>query len=199
MAQDFECAKSPLGIARHPRQTARMTDTKETRWSGQYLAVFSEGRWEYVSRVRGIGAVVLLAIDEDENGRYVILVEQYRVPLGANCLEFPAGLVADIEEGETSEQSAAKELEEETGYRAGRLENCGRFCSSPGMTSETFTLFRATDLEKIGDGGGTESEDISVHRVPLDQVAAFVDAKRGEGCVIDVRVMALLVAGMLID
>ncbi len=174
-----------------------MTDTKETRWSGQYLAVHSEGRWEYVSRVRGIGAAALLAIDKDESGSYVILVEQYRVPLGANCLEFPAGLVADIEEGETPEQSAAKELEEETGYRAGTLENCGRFCSSPGMTSETFTLFKATDLEKTGDGGGTESEDISVHRVSLDEVAAFVDAKRREGCVIDVRVMGLLVAGML--
>lgn len=156
------------------------------------------GRWEYVGRVRGIGAAALLAIDEDTDGRrFAILVEQYRVPLEAHCLELPAGLVGDNEEGETPERAAAKELEEETGYRAGTIENLGRFCSSPGMLSETFTLFRASQLEKVGEGGGTESEDIAVHCVALDEIAAFVAAKRAAGCVIDVRILTLLGAGLI--
>lgn len=174
-----------------------MNDDPQTRWSGKYLAIHTQGRWEYVSRVRGIGAAVILAIDEDKDDEaggapHVILVEQYRVPLGANCLELPAGLVGDEEEGEAIDTAAGRELEEETGYRAARLENLGRFCSSPGMTSETFTLLRATGLEKVSDGGGTAHEEITVHRVALDGISDFVAAKRGAGCVIDVRILALL-------
>ncbi len=60
-----------------------------------------QGTWEYVSRARGIQAAVILAIDDGE----VILVEQYRVPLGKRCLELPAGLVGDEEEGEAPETS----------------------------------------------------------------------------------------------
>ncbi len=177
-----------------------MAENRTTHWSGDYIAVHQEDRWEYVSRVRGIGAAALLAIDKDADGaRHAILVEQFRVPLGASSLEFPAGLVGDIEDGETPLAAAAKELEEETGYRAGEIENLGRFCSSPGMTSETFTLFRATNLEKVGEGGGTESEDITVHRVPLDSVADFVTAKRDAGCIIDVRLLTLLGAGWIAD
>ncbi len=175
-----------------------MGEDRQTRWLGKYLAIHTQGRWEYVSRVRGIGAAAILAIDEDESGApHVILVEQYRVPLGANCLELPAGLVGDEEEGEAVATAAGRELEEETGYRAGRLENLGRFSSSPGMTSETFTLLRATALEKVSDGGGTAHEEIVVHRVALSEIAAFVEAKRREGCEIDVRVLALLGAGFL--
>jgi ADP-ribose pyrophosphatase len=173
-----------------------MTEEKITHWQGNYLAIHSEGRWEYVSRVRGIGAAVILAIEEGDDGDHVILVEQYRVPLKANCLELPAGLVGDEESGEAPETAAARELEEETGYRAGEIENWGRFCSSPGMTSETFTLFRAGKLERIGEGGGTGHENITVHRVALNAIADFVAAKRAEGCVIDVRILALLGTGI---
>ena len=176
-----------------------MTDSKKTHWAGNYLAIHQEGQWEYVSRVRGIGAAVLLAIDNDQDGDHIILVEQYRVPLKANCLELPAGLIGDETAGENAETAAARELEEETGYRAGRIENLGRFCSSPGMTSETFTMLRATDLEKVSEGGGTTDENITVHRVALRDIPAFVAAKRGEDCVIDVRILTLLGARMLGD
>ena len=72
----------------------------ETVWEGKYLIVRKQGTWEYVGRARGIHAAVILAIDEDEEGRHILLVEQYRVPLGRNCLELPAGLVGDDAEGE---------------------------------------------------------------------------------------------------
>src|SRR4051812_13835882 len=90
---------------------------EETVWEGKYLAVKRRGSWEYVSRTRGISAAVILAIDEGE----AILIEQYRVPLGRNCLELPAGLVGDDSEGEAAEAAAIRELEEETGYRAAAM------------------------------------------------------------------------------
>ena len=60
------------------------------------------------------------------------------------------------------------------------------------MSSEGFTLLRAEGLTRTGNGGGVESEDIVVHRVPLEQVPAFVDRKRAEGCAIDVKMLILL-------
>lgn len=170
-----------------------MDEPVETVWSGKYLIAKKRGTWEYVSRSRGIRAGVILAVDAGD----VILVEQYRVPLGRACLELPAGLVGDIDAGETVEQSAQRELEEETGYRADNIENLGEFYSSPGMASESFTLVRATGLTKVGDGGGDGDENIVVHRVPITDVAAFVAAKRAEGLGIDVKLLLLLAGSIL--
>lgn len=160
----------------------------ETVWSGRFLEVRKEGRWEYVARTRGVGAAVILAVDEGE----VILVEQYRVPLGARCLELPAGLVGDEEEGEEIEAAAVRELEEETGYRARRMVTLGRFHASPGMSSEGFTLLRAEGLERTGEGGGTGGEEIEVHRVRLADVPALVERSRLEGTAIDAKLLLLL-------
>ena len=169
----------------------------ETRWEGRFITVKQQGNWEYVSRSRGTHAAVILAIDEDADGRHILLVEQYRVPLGKYCLELPAGLVGDDSAGEAPELAAVRELEEETGYRAAEWLTVGEFYSSPGMVSESFTLLRATGLTKVGEGGGVDGEDIAVHRVPLPEIAAFIAAKRAEGCGIDVRVAMLLAGGLL--
>ena len=169
-------------------------EPEEVMWQGRFIAAKRRGKWEYVSRTRGIHAAVILAIDDG----HVLLVEQYRVPLGANCLELPAGLVGDDVEGEAAESAAIRELEEETGYRAGHMIELGRFHSSPGMVSEAFTLLRAEGLERVGDGGGTEHEEIEVHRVPLAEIPAFVAAKRAEGCAIDVKLL-LLMSSVLLD
>lgn len=169
----------------------------ETQWEGRFITVKQQGTWEYVSRSRGIHAAVILAIDDGPDGRHVMLVEQYRVPLKVQCLELPAGLVGDDTAGEAPEIAAQRELEEETGYRADHWRTVGEFYSSPGMVSESFTLLVATGLTKIGEGGGVDGEDIAVHRVPLDGIADFVAAKRAEGCGIDVRVAMLLAGGLL--
>ena len=169
----------------------------ETRWEGRFITVKQQGNWDYVSRSRGIHAAVILAIDENSDGRHILLVEQYRVPLGKYCLELPAGLVGDDSAGEAPELAAVRELEEETGYRAAEWLTVGEFYSSPGMVSESFTLLRATGLTKVGEGGGVDGEDIAVHRVPLPEIAAFIAAKRAEGCGIDVRVAMLLAGGLL--
>jgi ADP-ribose pyrophosphatase len=114
------------------------------------------------------------------------------VPLQRRCLELPAGLVGDETEGEDVATSAARELEEETGWRADRIEIVGDFASSPGMVSETFTLVTAHGLTKVGEGGGVPGEDITVHRIALSDVHSFVAAKRAEGVVIDVKLLLLL-------
>ena len=157
-------------------------------WEGRFLAAKQRGKWEYVSRTRNVGAAVIVAIDDG----HVILVEQHRVALGTRCLELPAGLVGDDVEGEAAEIAAIRELEEETGYRAEQMIELGRFHSSPGMSSEAFTLLRAEGLTRTGAGGGVEGEDIEVHRVQLDEVPRFVAARRRAGCAIDAKMLLLL-------
>jgi ADP-ribose pyrophosphatase len=130
----------------------------------------------------------MLAVDQ---GR-VLLVEQWRPALQGRCLELPAGLVGDEQEGESVEAAAMRELEEETGYRAARMVNLGRFHASPGMSSEGFTLLRAEGLTKVGEGGGVEGEDIVVHRVPLADVPDFIARKRAEGLAMDAKLLLLL-------
>lgn len=165
----------------------------ETIWEGRFISVKRRGRWEYVSRTGGVRAAVILAIDDG----HVLLVDQYRVPLGRRCLELPAGLVGDEDAGESITVAAARELEEETGYRAGRVEEIGEFCSSPGMVSESFTLVRAHDVVRVGDGGGTADEGIVVHRVSLAGIADYVAARRRDGMAIDVKLLMLLGAGIV--
>lgn len=168
---------------------------EEVMWEGKFVTAKRRGRWEYVGRSRGIRAAVILAVDStgDEED-HVILIDQYRVPLGTRCLELPAGLVGDSDHtaDEDAAIAAARELEEETGYRAGRMESAGEFFSSPGMVSESFTLFLAHDLEKVGDGGGVEAEDIAVHRVPVSRVAEAVAEWRAQGFAVDVKLLTLL-------
>ncbi len=168
-------------------------------WEGRFIVAKRRGRWEYVGRARNIGAAVILAIDEAEDGRHIILVEQYRVPLGRPCIELPAGLIGDEDDGEDGTLAATRELEEETGYRAERLENLGEFWSSPGMVSESFTLYRARGLTRIGPGGGVDGEGIIVHRVPLATFPDWLAARRSEGFAADVKLLLLLGSGLLAD
>ncbi len=167
-------------------------DQPEIVWQGKFITTVREGRWEYVNRARGIHATVILAIDDAADGRHVLLVEQYRIPIHKRCIELPAGLVGDDTAGEPASLAAERELEEETGYAAAQWQNAGEFYSSPGMVGESFTLMIARSLTRVGEGGGVDSEDITVHRVPLDGIAEFIAAKRKEGCAIDVRVTMLL-------
>lgn len=162
-------------------------EPEEVMWQGRFITAKKQGKWEYVGRARGIKAAVILAVEDG----HVLLVEQYRVPLDANCIELPAGLIGDHDEGEDTLTSATRELEEETGYRAESLEIVGEFFSSPGMVSESFTLVRATGLTKVGNGGGVDGENIIVHHVALGNLASFVTAKRAEGCVVDVKLLML--------
>lgn len=159
-------------------------------WEGQWLVMHKRGRWEYVSRARNIGAAVIVALDEG----HILLVEQYRVALGCRSLELPAGLIGDDDggAGEDPLDAAKRELEEETGYSAATWENLGEFMSSPGMTSEGFTLLKATNLTKTGPGGGVAGEDIVVHRVKISELPAMIEDFRRGDIAIDTRLLLAL-------
>ena len=160
----------------------------EVMWVGKFVRAIRRGKWEYASRANDIRAVVILAEHEGK----VILVDQPRVPLGKRSLELPAGLVGDIDPNATIEETAVKELEEETGFTADHVERLGDFYASPGMLSEGFTLVRATGLRKIGEGGGDENEDINVHLVPRADIPDFIEQKRREGFGVDVKLLLFL-------
>ena len=175
-----------------------MTDAsaqEEVKWEGRFIVAKTKGKWEYVSRARGIRAAVILAIDSDPaDGDHVILVEQFRVPLNRACIELPAGLIGDHDDNvdEHAAIAAARELEEETGYRAERMEIIGEFWSSPGMVTESFTLLRAHGLVRVGEGGGVDGEDITVHRIPLKGITQAVARWRAAGLAIDVKLLIIL-------
>lgn len=162
---------------------------KTVVWEGRFLTVVTEGSWEYAERKGQIAAAVIVAIDGENR---LVLVEQHRIPVGKRTVELPAGLVGDEEAGESVATGARRELEEETGFRADAVEELGLFYSSPGMTSECFTIVRATGLTRVGEGGGDDQEDITVHLVPVEQVPAFIRAKRAEGLGIDAKILLVL-------
>ena len=160
----------------------------EVMWAGKYVRALRKGRWEYVSRTNDVRAVVILAEYEGK----VILIDQPRMAVGGRCVELPAGLVGDEDRNATIEDTAIKELEEEAGFTAERIERLGDFHASPGMLSESFTLVRAHGVRRKGNGGGTEHEDIDVHLVPRADIPAFLDQKRAEGFALDVKLLMFL-------
>ena len=168
----------------------RLNDPPLTEWEGKYIRIVTRGGWEYVERCGGVSAVVILA----EHDGKVILIEQSRVPLGGRiCLELPAGLVGD-EDDKGVEETAVKELEEETGFTAARIERLGEFFSSPGMVGEGFHLVRAQGVRPCGTPA---EEGIAVHLVEREQVAKFVKSRRAAGVAIDVKLLLLLGGSIL--
>jgi ADP-ribose pyrophosphatase len=160
----------------------------ELMWEGKFIRALRRGKWEYASRARDIRAVVILA----EHDGKLILVDQPRVGPDCRCVELPAGLVGDIDPDATIEATAIKELEEETGFTAERVERLGDFYSSPGMLAEAFTLVRVHGVRQIGEGGGDDNEDINVHLVARADIPNFLEQKRAEGFGMDVKLLLLL-------
>ena len=160
----------------------------EVMWAGKFVRALRRGKWEYASRANDINAVVILA----EHDGKVILVDQPRVAPDCRCVELPAGLVGDEDPNATPESAAVKELEEETGFTAERIERLGTFYASPGMLAESFTLVRAHGVRKIGEGGGDENEDIRVHLVARAEIPNFIEQKRAEGFGVDVKLLLFL-------
>jgi ADP-ribose pyrophosphatase len=153
-------------------------------FEGKHLLVLERDDWQYVERKKGKEAVAVLA--ETEDGK-VILTEQYRKPLQRRVVDFPAGLVGD--EGDNNDPAgvARKELEEEAGYTCDSVELVTRGPSSPGITSEIVSLYRARGVRKKGEGGGVGGEDITVHLVPRDELQEWFRGKEREGVLVDLK------------
>lgn len=160
----------------------------ELLYEGRWLRMCRRGRWEYAERTHGEGmAVIIVAATPDDR---VLFVEQPRVPLGARTIEMPAGLVGDQPGEDSLEDAARRELEEETGWRPGRLEVLLVGPTSSGMSNERIAFVRARDLQRVGPGGGDESERITVHEVPRLDAPAWLVRKRDEGYEVDLKLWA---------
>lgn len=161
----------------------------ETLYQGRWLTLRKRGRWEYVERNNPGGAVIILAVTPEDR---ILFVEQYRVAILQRTIEMPAGLVGDLagQADEGALLAAQRELEEETGYRCGRIAFIHEGPSSSGMSTEMIAFARAYDLVRVGPGGGDASEDITVHEVPRDQAGAWLFARAAEGYSIDPKLFA---------
>jgi ADP-ribose pyrophosphatase len=108
-------------------------------------------------------SVVILALDGDE----IVLVRQTRPGANGTTLELPAGC---LEEGETAEDAAVRELEEECGLAAGSWRPLGSFWAAPEYSTERVYAFEATELLDVGSSGLDADEDVVVERRPLKGV-----------------------------
>jgi ADP-ribose pyrophosphatase len=163
-----------------------------------HVRLLQRGRWSYVQRNNTTGAVCVVAVTPEDE---LVLVEQYRPPVDGPVIELPAGLVGDLDghEGETPEAAAGRELNEETGYEAERLERWIAGVSSAGLCDEVVTLFRAAGIRKVGQGGGDSSEAITVHKVPLSRLEDWLAERQAGGAAVDFRVYVALYAALRKD
>ena len=161
---------------------------------GKHTRLISRDGWEFVQRTNITGIVVIVAVTNEEK---LLIVEQYRAPVAARVLELPAGLAGDItgQEDEGLALAAQRELVEETGFVAQKMERLLEGPISAGLSDEVITLFRATGLRQVGPGGGDSNEDITVHEVPLDCAAQWLREANARGVLVDPKVLAGLYYG----
>jgi len=151
-----------------------MNDSNEPAhmlYEGEFLRLLRRRHWEYVERTNSHGVAVIVAVTAEHE---LLLVEQYRLPVERPVIELPAGLVGDVEAGEPLLEAAQRELVEETGYRAARMEVLADGPTTAGLSNEITTFCAAHGLTRVGPGGGDESEDIVVHPVPLAGLRAWL-------------------------
>jgi ADP-ribose pyrophosphatase len=156
----------------------------KTVFEGKHVLVVESDGWEYVERIKGKSAVAIIAVTEDGK---LVLTEQRRRPVDARVLDLPAGLVGD--EGDEDEPATAhKELEEETGYVCDSVEWIARYPTSPGITSEIVSVYRAKNVRRAGEGGGVGGEEIVVHAVELNELTEWLAMKTADGMMVDPKV-----------
>ncbi len=167
-----------------------MPNCEINHYRGRFLGIKEQDGWEFAYRTNASGVVVMVAVTDRHE---LILVEQYRVPVKSRVIELPAGLVGDTGDTlESPESAARRELLEETGYRASTMEKLLTCPSSPGMADELITIYYADGLERVDDGGGDSSEDITVHHVPLDNAANWLTTHLADGVMLDPKIYSAL-------
>jgi ADP-ribose pyrophosphatase len=130
-----------------------------------------DGRETKLDIIEHGGSAVIVPLDADGN---LLFVRQYRHAAGQDLLELPAGT---LDEGEAPEACAAREIREETGFAAGRLEKLGEFYLAPGYSTEFMVVFLATDLTYAPLQADAD-EFLSVEKIPVKQALEMVE--RGE-------------------
>jgi len=170
---------------------------RELVFTGNYLRVVNkyfqtgsgeEGIWETVERtnIHNRGAVVIVALTPK---REVILERNWRVPLESFVIQFPAGLTD--REGESEEETAKRELLEETGYIARKLIPIMQAPASPVLTPTQLTHFFAPDVEFVGRERKDVAEEIQVLEVPIGKLEDFL-LNLPQDTMLDLRVPGIL-------
>lgn len=142
-------------------------------WQGDWLRVDKErvtlpnGHVIELDLVKHPGATCIVPFTSDDD---VVLIRQFRPATGGEILELAAG---KLEAGEEPEACALRELEEETGYRAGRIEHLSSIWTTPGFTDEIIHLYAAFELEAVGQDL-QEDEVIELVPMPLDRALELV-------------------------
>lgn len=140
----------------------------EIVFSGRAFTVKKEGPWEVVDHPGAVCVVARPSADQ------VLLIRQRRHAIGADIIEIPAGTLHD---GEDPQAAAIRELEEETGYRAGTMIERARFWTTPGFTTEFMYLYEASGLVKT-QTNLDEDEVIDVLIVDRDEAFRMIDDGR---------------------
>src|SRR5688572_27274688 len=164
-----------------------MDDQTKTLWEGKYLRMVTRGRWEYAERTNAGSAVIVIAVTPEDK---LVFVEQFRVPMNANSIEMPAGLVGDTDANDTLEDAARRELLEETGWLASDVKVLMVGPTSSGMSNEVIAFVRARGLTRVHAGGGDDTENITVHEVPVADAPRWLAAKMAEGYAMDAKLWA---------
>lgn len=176
------CEKKKIMNNKQSDQTAATS-----LYEGKHLRLVAKGNWEYATRPNARSVVAIVAVKPDG---HVVLVEQYRPPASSNVIELPAGLVGDIDSDESLLVAAQRELEEETGYAAATWTVLSEGMSSPGLTDEHITLYLATELTKVGPGGGDASESITLHEVKMNELLNWCQQRLADGLQVDLKLFA---------
>jgi ADP-ribose pyrophosphatase len=141
------------------------TIKEEILLKGKHTEFVSRGGWEFIRRKNSRPVVSCLAITTFDHKPYILAVKQFRKPLGKYVIELPAGI---IDEGETPEQAAERELLEETGWGSHNIFIQGPFCKSPGITDEiTYLAFIECGLPLPKGQDLQGGEEIEVLYYPL--------------------------------
>ena len=165
--------------------------TVELLHEGEHLRLLKVGHWEYADRTRGTGVVAIIAVTAKHE---LVLTEQYRIPVGLNVIDLPAGLVGDEAEFESEEflTAAERELLEETGFKASQMQPIFTGPASPGMVTEMLSFYVASGCEQVEAGGGDDTEEIETHVVPIEGIREWIDNKVSSSCCVDPKVFAAL-------
>ncbi|HET9033675.1 MAG TPA: NUDIX hydrolase [Dokdonella sp.] len=160
-----------------------------TLCNGIWLRLKRRGRWEYAERTNPGGGVMIIALTAEDK---LLFVEQYRPALECMTIEMPAGLVGDVPESATENaiEAAHRELIEETGYASARIDFIMSGPTSAGMSNEILAFVRAHDLTRVNEGGGDETENITVHEVPRKDAARWLVEKMTAGYSVDPKMFA---------
>jgi len=161
----------------------------KTLYTGRYLVLNERDDWEFVARHHPVAAIIAWTPNDE-----LLLVEQYRKPIEKTTIEIPAGLIGDVDgsEQESMLDAAGRELEEETGGRAGSLKQGMSVPTSAGLSSEYVIFVWAEALVQVGPGGGDASEDITVHQIPRAEIDVWLENRYHQGYAIDPKIYAAL-------